>query len=80
MATRSETGSKASSVSTSPTVEVLRPSFQRSLPAQNKSPKTVKTYLEALRPFQAFVVELGMPQAVTSLRRDHVESFIADSF
>ena len=78
MATRSKTSSKAFSVSSSPTVDVLRPSFQRTLLAQNKSPKTVKTYLEALRMFQVFLVEQGMPQSVTSVRREHVESFIAN--
>ncbi len=78
MATRSKTSSKASSVSTSPTVDVLRPSFQRTLLAQNRSPKTVKTYLESLSLFQAFLVKQGMPQAVSSIRREHVESFIAD--
>lgn len=78
MATRSKTSSKASSVSTSPTVDVLRPSFQRTLLAQNKSPKTVKAYLEALRMFQVLLVEQGMPQSVTSVRREHVESFIAN--
>lgn len=78
MATRSRTRAKASLGSTSPSVEVLRPSFQRSLLAQNKSPRTVKTYLEALSLFQGFLVEQGMPRLVSNIRREHVESFIAD--
>lgn len=78
MPTRSKTRTKRPSESTFPTVEVLRPSFRRSLLAQNKSPRTVKTYLEALGLFQRFLVEQGMPQSVSSVRREHVESFIAD--
>jgi hypothetical protein len=78
VATRSKMRGKPSSSSTSPTIDVLRPSFQRSLLAQNKSPKTVKTYLEALDLFQRFLVVHGMPLAVSSIRREHAESFIAD--
>ena len=78
MATRPKTRAKASSGSTSTTFEVLRPSFQRSLLAQNKSPKTVKTFGGIGPLSQRFLVPQGMPQAVSSIRCEHPESFIAD--
>ena len=56
----------------------LTESFRRSLLAENKSPKTIKTYSEALRLFGAFLVRNGMPQAVAHIKREHVEAFIAD--
>jgi site-specific recombinase XerD len=45
----------------------LTESFKRSLLAENKSPRTVETYGEALRLFGDFLLE-----------REHVEAFIAD--
>ena len=78
MATRSSPKLKASPKSLSPTVDNLRDSYLRGLQAQNKSPKTTKTYMESLGLFQRFLAAQGMPQQVTSIRREHVESFITD--
>ena len=53
-------------------------SFGRHLRAANKSPMTQKAYSEAVRQFDAFLGDRGMPRAVGSIRREHVESFIED--
>jgi site-specific recombinase XerD len=55
----------------------LVPSWELSLRAARKSPKTIKTYLEASTQFGAYLAETGMPTAVASIRREHVEAFIA---
>ena len=52
-------------------------SFRRSLLAQNKSPRTVQTYGEALTQFGDFLASQGMPQDIAHIRREHVEAFIA---
>ena len=57
---------------------VLTKSFRRSLLAQNKSPRTIQTYGEALSQFGTFVAVSGMPDSVSGLRREHVEAFVAD--
>ena len=75
-----KTGTKANSPRQSPlpTVDNLSPSFQRGLLAQSKSLKTVKTYIESLDLLQRFLGDRGMPQQVSHICREHVESFIAD--
>ena len=49
-------------------VEILAEDFQRSLRAGNKSPKTIKTYLEAVEGLDRFLVEQGMPRSVAAIR------------
>jgi site-specific recombinase XerD len=61
-----------------PTIQELASSFQRSLLAQNKSPKTVKSYMEAVRLLDRYLNQQGMPNKLTSVGRDHIEAFIAD--
>src|SRR5207244_11627992 len=53
-------------------------SFRRSLLAENKSPRTVETYGEALRLFDEFLARQGMPRQIAGIRREHVEAFIAE--
>jgi site-specific recombinase XerD len=57
---------------------VLAASFRRSLLAENKSARTVQTYGEALRLFEAFLSDKGMPLSVEHITREHVEAFIGD--
>lgn len=57
-------------------LSTLIPSFERSLRAANKSPKTVQVYGEAARQLLEFLREAGMPTAVAAVGRDHVEAFI----
>jgi site-specific recombinase XerD len=59
-------------------VETLATSFARHLRAANRSPRTVRSYLEAVGGLDAFLVERGMPRAVASIAREHVESYLED--
>lgn len=56
----------------------LAASFRRSLLAENKSPKTVTSYMEGVDLFGRFLVERGMPTAVDAIGREHVQDFITD--
>ena len=47
-------------------------SFRRKLLAENKSPRTLQTYGEALRLFGEFLAEQGMPGTIAGLFRGHV--------
>lgn len=51
-------------------------SFSRHLRAENKSPKTVKTYVEAVTQFSSFLNVSGMPMVLSNIRREHVEHFM----
>ena len=53
-------------------------SFMLSCEAENLAPKTRRTYQEAVALLGRFLVERGMPTDPASLRREHVEAFIAD--
>lgn len=53
-------------------------SFARHLRAANKSPNTIKAYLDAVRRLDAFLDAHGMPRAVATIHREHVEAFIED--
>jgi site-specific recombinase XerD len=55
----------------------LLPSWRLSLMAGNKAAKTIDTYTSAVEMFAAFLAERGMPTAVASVRREHVEAFLA---
>jgi site-specific recombinase XerD len=52
--------------------------FDLSLAAANKSPNTIKSYLEAVAQLDAFLAAQGMPRDVAYIRREHIESFIVD--
>ena len=54
----------------------LIPSFHRNLRARNRSPKTIKSYLEAANQLDGFLRDRGMPTEASSIRREHVEAFI----
>lgn len=53
-------------------------SFRRHLAARNVSPKTERTYLDAALLFDDFLARAGLPATLATLRREHVEAFIAD--
>ena len=52
--------------------------FERSLAASHKSPRTIRGYGDAVRQLHAFLVKQGMPTVIEHVRREHVESFIID--
>jgi site-specific recombinase XerD len=53
-------------------------SYRRHLRAENKSPATIATYLNALQRFAAFLAARGMPTAIDGVRREHIEAFLVD--
>lgn len=48
------------------------------LRAAHRSPATIDTYYTAVRLFDEFLAEKGMPRGVASIRREHVEAFQVD--
>jgi site-specific recombinase XerD len=54
----------------------LIPSFERSLRAANKAPKTVETYGDAARQFLDFLRAHDLPTAAPAVTREHVEGWI----
>jgi site-specific recombinase XerD len=56
----------------------LRRGFDVSLRSRNRSPKTIKSYLEAVDLYRDFAIKAGFPTAVDRINRDCVETFIAD--
>jgi site-specific recombinase XerD len=56
----------------------LRDSFLRHLSAENKSASTLLSCGKAVEQFADFVTRSGMPSAVGSLKREHVEAFLID--
>jgi site-specific recombinase XerD len=69
-------------VTKSKTVEIggirdLLPSWRISLMARNLSPNTLETYTSAVTMLADHLTERGMPTQVASIKREHVESFLA---
>jgi site-specific recombinase XerD len=58
------------------TLTTLLASFERSVRAENLSPRTIQSYMEGLHLFAGFLRAQGMPQEVSSLTREHCEAFI----
>lgn len=58
-------------------IRTLLPSWRISLQAANRAAKTLDTYLSAVEMFAAFLTEQGMPTAVASIHREHVEAWLA---
>lgn len=56
----------------------LKSSWELSLKADNKSPRTVQSYLEGLGFFEDFLVERNYPTQVNQISRQHVEEWIID--
>ena len=61
-----------------PTLSSLTPSFERSLMAANKSPRTVKTYKAALAALIAFTRANDLPEDLAHVSRAHVEAFLIE--
>lgn len=59
-----------------PTIAEMGESWERSLRAAGRRPETIRTYLTAVRQFDDFAAERGMPREVAKVTREHVEMFI----
>jgi site-specific recombinase XerD len=59
-------------------IDALLPSWRRSLRAENKSPKTIESYLSSGEQLATFLAERGMPTEVAWIRCEHVEAWIED--
>jgi hypothetical protein len=57
---------------------VLNRSFRRTLEAENKSPRTIEAYTDAVRLLATYCQAHGRPLLAGQLRREHVQEFIAD--
>ncbi|MGZ8635989.1 MAG: tyrosine-type recombinase/integrase [Actinomycetota bacterium] len=53
-------------------------SFQRSLRARNRSPKTLRTYTDGVVSLDQFLEAVGMPRQVANIRGEHIEAWLAD--
>lgn len=60
-------------------LDLLR-SWELSLRASNKSPRTLEAYGDSVRQFAAYLQAAGMPTDASRLTREHVESFEAHLF
>jgi len=67
-----------SDLSTLTDLDALAASFRRAPRARNRSPRTVDGYGEAVRTFRDYLRRMRMPTVAAHIRREHVESFIAD--
>jgi transposase, IS5 family len=56
----------------------LNRSFRRTLEAENKSPRTVEAYTDAVRFLALYCEAHGKPLLARQLRREHIQDFIAD--
>jgi site-specific recombinase XerD len=60
------------------TITAMAESFRRALVAENKSPRTVQTYLESVARFRVFLVAERLPVGIAAIRREHIEAFVTD--
>src|ERR671910_3684973 len=56
----------------------LNRSFRRTLEAENKSPRTIEAYTDAVRLLATHCQPHGHPLLAGELRREHIQAFIAD--
>ena len=57
---------------------VLNRSFRRTLEAENKSPRTIEAYTDAVRLLATYLQAHGQPLLAGELLREHLQAFIAD--
>jgi hypothetical protein len=56
----------------------LNRSVRRTLEAENKSPRTIEAYTDAVRLLATYCQAHGSPLLAGELRREHIQEFIAD--
>lgn len=73
---RSETSKTDARTTSVGEITVLLPSWRLHLEASNLSPRTIRAYTDDVALLVSFLADKGMPTAVRSIRREHVEAFI----
>lgn len=68
---------KAAKADAGPDIATLAASWQRSLLALNRSPRTISGYLEILAGFTAWLSAERLPTAVTAIGRDVMQAYLA---
>jgi site-specific recombinase XerD len=71
-------GAGAPATGSAAPIPALAESFRRALLAENKSPRTVQTYLESIARFVTFLERERLPLSAATIRREHIEAFITD--
>jgi site-specific recombinase XerD len=71
-------GSVTAARITAPTLLDVISAFQRHLRAENKSPRTIQSYTEAVRRLHDFCSANGMPLEVVNITSEHLEMFLAE--
>src|ERR671911_2985696 len=56
----------------------LNRSFRRTLEAENKRPRTIEAYTDAVRLLATYCQAHGHPLVVGELQREHIQAFVAD--
>lgn len=56
----------------------LLPDWRRHLRAANRAPATIASYLTVGEALAAFLADRGMPTAASAIRREHVETYVAE--
>jgi site-specific recombinase XerD len=62
--------------STTPVLVAVLPSFERSLRAARRSPRTIDNYLSTARAFSSWLEEKGHPPEVGLIKREFIESWL----
>jgi site-specific recombinase XerD len=68
----------AAVAATNPRLLDILPRFQRHLAAENKAPRTIKSYSEAVERLHEYLVAQGMPTTAAGITSEHLEAFLAD--
>jgi site-specific recombinase XerD len=67
----------ATATLTTPTVLALLPSWRRSLEAANRSPRTIRRYIDDATLFARYLEDNSMPLTLLAIAREHAEMFIS---
>jgi hypothetical protein len=60
------------------TLKSVERSFELSLQATNKAPKTIRSYLESLHRLMGYLEREGLPATVEGIEKAHLDAFVAD--
>jgi site-specific recombinase XerC len=79
MSTRASSASSPADVTGgTKTLDAIITSWERSLRARNRSPRTIRSYLDSARLLLAFLSENCLPTTVGAILPEHLEMFIDD--